>query len=31
MAHFYDTVPAELKALPHREAVEQKRTVLGVA
>ncbi len=23
MAHFYDTIPAELKALPHRETVER--------
>ncbi len=23
MAHFYDTIPAELKALPHRQAVER--------
>ncbi len=23
MAHFYETVPADLKALPHREAVER--------
>ncbi len=23
MAHFYDTIPAELTALPHREAVER--------